>query len=81
MYTDAAGSKAAYFPEVLHSMEGEGVGVADVQFVQTQLMKKKTYLDLTGNFLNHPNDYLARIQAQTVTCALGECSGDSLRCE
>ena len=41
-------------------MEGEGVGVADVQFVQTQLMKKKTYLDLTGNFLNHPNDYLAR---------------------
>ena len=64
MYTDAAGSKAEYFsggPEVLHSMEGEGVGVADVQFVLTQLMKKKTYLDLTGNFLNHPNDYLARI--------------------
>ena len=53
-------------------MEGEGFGVADVQFVQTQLMKKKTYLDLTGNFLNHPNDYLARIQAQTVICALGE---------
>ena len=53
-------------------MEGEGVGVADVQFVQTQLMKKKTYLDLTENFLNHPNDYLARIQAQTVMCALGE---------
>ena len=53
-------------------MEGECVGVADVQFVQTQLMKKKTSLDLTGNFLNHPNDYLARIQAQTVICALGE---------
>ncbi len=34
-------AKQHTFPEVLHSMEGEGVGVADVQFVQTQLMKKK----------------------------------------
>lgn len=65
-------AKQHTFPEVLHSMAGGGVGVADVQFVQTQLMKKKTYLDLTGNFLNHPNDYFARIQAQTVICALGE---------
>ena len=29
-------AKQHTFPEVLHSMAGEGVGVADVQFVQTQ---------------------------------------------
>lgn len=38
---------------------------------KTQIMQRKSYLDLTANYLNHPNDYLARIQAQTVVQALG----------
>ena len=28
--------------------------------------KEKRYIDITGNWLNHPNDYLARILAQVV---------------
>ena len=59
------------FPDVLFNMKKDGIGVADVQGVQTQIMQQKSYLDLTANYLNHPNDYLARIQAQTVVQALG----------
>lgn len=59
------------FPDVLFNVKKDGIGIADVQGVQTQIMQQKSYLDLTANYLNHPNDYLARIQAQTVVQALG----------
>lgn len=52
--------------EVLQELRQTGIAVADVQAVQRELMNRKRYLDLTGNLLNHPNDYLARIQAQVV---------------
>lgn len=51
------------------------VGVASVQKVQEKIMEKKRYIDLTGNLLNHPNDYLSRIQAQVVLAALLEKEG------
>ena len=44
--------------------------LADVQGVQREVMKRKRYIDLTGNLLNHPNDYLARIQAQVLDTVL-----------
>lgn len=49
----------------------EGVALADVQRFQKALLAKKRYIDMTGNWLNHPNDYLCRIQAQVVNTALG----------
>jgi hypothetical protein len=49
---------------------GQGVVLADVQGVQREVMKRKRYIDLTGNLLNHPNDYLARIQAQVLDTVL-----------
>ncbi len=48
----------------------EGVVLADVQAVHKEIEKKKRYVDLTGNFLNHPNDYLARVQAQVLAAVL-----------
>lgn len=48
----------------------EGIVLADIGSMQTELMKKKRYIDLTGNWLNHPNDYLARVQAQIVNTVL-----------
>lgn len=47
-----------------------GVVLADMQGVQKELMKRKRYIDITGNLLNHPNDYLARIQAQVLRTIL-----------
>ena len=49
-----------------------GVGVAPVnRMCRTLLDKGKLYTDLTGNNLNHPNDFAIRIYAQTVLAALG----------
>lgn len=49
---------------------GQGIVLADVQDVQRTMMERKRYLDLTGNLLNHPNDYLARVQAQVLDTVL-----------
>lgn len=59
------------YAESLTQLCETGVVLANVQAVQKELMKKKRYLDLTGNLLNHPNDYLARIQAQVLAAVLG----------
>ena len=48
-----------------------GVAIADIQAVQKEIGKRKRYIDITGNWLNHPNDYLARILAQVVIKILG----------
>lgn len=48
----------------------EGIVLADIGCMQTEVMKKKRYIDITGNWLNHPNDYLARVQAQIVNTIL-----------
>lgn len=54
------------YAKVLLALEEKGIAVADVQTVQKEIQKRKRYLDITGNWLNHPNDFLAGIQAQVV---------------
>ncbi len=46
-----------------------GVAIADMTSIHEELLKHKPYQDMTGNNINHPNDYLARWYAQ-VLCAL-----------
>lgn len=58
------------YAQSLYPLAGAGVVVADVQRVQKELMKRKRYIDITGNLLNHPNDYLARIQGQVLDTVL-----------
>ena len=59
------------YAQALRELCTEGVVLADVQGVQREIQKRKRYIDLTGNWLNHPNDYLARIQAQVIAAVLG----------
>lgn len=59
------------YEESLMPLCGQGVILANVQAVHKEIMKRKRYFDLTGNLLNHPNDYLARIQAQVLAATLG----------
>ena len=42
------------YAQSLYPLAGAGVVVADVQRVQKELMKRKRYIDITGNLLNHP---------------------------
>ena len=51
---------------LLAECEKEGVAVANVTAVHAGLLEKKAYSDMTGNNINHPNDYLARVYAQTL---------------
>ena len=43
------------------------VAVADMTIMHYNLLEKgKRYRDMTGNNVNHPNDFLARIYAQVI---------------
>lgn len=48
------------------SMGYTNVGVAKVTNMHNWIMQKKSYQDTTSNNINHPNDFLCRIYAQTV---------------
>nr|WP_121272177.1 SGNH/GDSL hydrolase family protein [Pedobacter schmidteae] len=51
----------------LKKLTKKGVVLADLTGVHQQLLKHKTYQDMTGNNVNHPNDYLARWYAQIIS--------------
>ena len=54
------------FAEKLLELETEGVVVANMTRLHQDLLKRKNYADMTGNNINHPNDYLARVYAQVL---------------
>lgn len=51
---------------MLEICEKEGVAVVNMTAVHEGLLERKRYADMTGNNVNHPNDYLARVYAQTL---------------
>ena len=48
----------------------KGVAVANVTEVHKHLLTKKRYGDMTANNVNHPNDWLIRMQGQIIAQAL-----------
>jgi lysophospholipase L1-like esterase len=54
------------YRDALTALAGPGVALADVTVVWELLLKHKHDLDLTGNGLNHPNDFGHRVYAQTI---------------
>lgn len=48
------------------------VALVDMTHMHMDLLKKKRFKDMTGNNVNHPNDFLARIYAQSILEVLGE---------
>jgi hypothetical protein len=57
--------------QAMKEMEGPGVAVADLWSMHGYLLKNKTYWDMTGNHVNHPNDFLVRVYAQVILATLG----------
>lgn len=62
---------AAYRDQLIEFV-GPGVALADVGAVWQELLRRKHDLDLTGNGLNHPNDFGHRLYAQTILALLVE---------
>lgn len=50
--------------------EREHVELIPVTSMHKAVLEKKRYYDMTGNNVNHPNDFLARIYAQTAAAVL-----------
>ncbi len=46
---------------------GGGMAVADITGMQQALLTRKRYIDITGNHVNHPNDFFHRLYAQFLT--------------
>jgi lysophospholipase L1-like esterase len=59
------------FRDALESLCGPGVALADLTSLWADLLKIKSYQDLTGNGVNHPNDFGHRIHAQILLDLLG----------
>ncbi len=56
----------------LEKLTGPGVALADVTVVWTAVAEKKSYLSLSGNGLNHPNDFGHRLYADVILAVIGD---------
>jgi lysophospholipase L1-like esterase len=62
-----------FFPQFrdgLQKLATKGVVVADMTSIWMELMKRKKDWDMTGNGVNHPNDFGHRIYAQVLSTLL-----------
>jgi lysophospholipase L1-like esterase len=50
--------------------DNASVAVADMTSARDMMMSRKNYLDVTGNGLNHPNDFGHRVLAEVVLTAI-----------
>lgn len=60
------------FRDALASICGDGVVLADMTSIWGELLKRKSFHDLTGNGVNHPNDFGHRLYAQVILALLTE---------
>lgn len=65
--------KQELFPQyrdALHALCQPGVALADLTSIWTEFLKRKQDWDLTGNGVNHPNDFGHRVYAQVLSTLL-----------
>lgn len=58
------------YRDVLAQLCGQGAALADMTTLWAELLARKSDFDLTGNGLNHPNDFGHRLYAQTILALL-----------
>jgi hypothetical protein len=68
-------SKFAKFRDVLNGFAGAGAAIADVTTLWEDVLKTKRWYDLSGNGVNHPNDFGHRLYAQVILGLLIEGYG------
>jgi lysophospholipase L1-like esterase len=62
------------YRDALAKLCGPGVVLADMTSMWEALLKRKTFYDLTGNGVNHPNDFGHCVYAQSLLALLIEPS-------
>jgi lysophospholipase L1-like esterase len=58
------------YRDALADMCGDGAALADLTRMWTDLLARKSVHDLTGNGINHPNDFGHRVYAQVILALL-----------
>ena len=56
----------------LKTLETEHVAVADVWSASEYILKTKRFGDISGNHINHPNDFMVRVYAQVTGALLNQ---------
>ena len=59
-------TRISEYRDVLAGLSGDGIALADMTTLWTDLQQRKTAIDLSGNGLNHPNDFGHRLYAQVI---------------
>ena len=57
-------------PAAYGALETEGVAAVDIYSTHEKILQTKDYIACTGNNVNHPNDWLARLYAMHLLSAL-----------
>ena len=60
------------YRDALYSIAKDGVAVASFYNLQKELLRKKRFIDLTGNNVNHLNDFMIRCHTELVCSMLIE---------
>jgi lysophospholipase L1-like esterase len=63
-------ARFAEYRDALARLCGAGVALADMTALWTDLLVRKSSLDLSGNGINHPNDFGHRLYAQVILALL-----------
>lgn len=58
------------YREVLETLKNEKTVIADFCGMQRCLLERKRFIDLTGNNVNHPNDFMIRCHAQLLSAMM-----------
>ena len=70
-WSHAAPETYPQYAEVQAKMVGPGVAFADVTRLWTAIESRKKHMDISGNGLNHPNDYGHRVYAEVILKTIG----------
>ncbi len=54
------------YRDALRNLTSEGIALADVTSPWLELLKRKLFSDLSGNNINHPNDFGHRLYAEVI---------------
>jgi lysophospholipase L1-like esterase len=63
------------YRDVLAGLSGDGIALADMTALWTDVLQRKAAVDLSGNGLNHPNDFGHRLYAQVILAMLAPAAG------
>ncbi len=58
------------FPKVFEKMQGEGVAYVDMFNFHSKLLETKDFISMSGNNINHPNDWLIRCYTMNMLSVL-----------